>query len=108
MAERARSKVLLIGWDGADWEHIHPLLDEGLLPNLEGLLNRGVMGNLATLQPVISPLLCNWFATVMLPDLHGIQGLLEVDPFRGGARPFSSLSGWCKGIWKILNLVGYR
>ena len=42
-------KLLWIGWDGADWEHIKPLLDEGLLPNLEKLINEGVMGNLATL-----------------------------------------------------------
>ena len=48
-------KLLWIGWDGADWEHIKPLLDEGLLPNLEKLINEGVMGNLATLQPVLRP-----------------------------------------------------
>jgi hypothetical protein len=25
-----RRKVLLVGWDAADWEHINPLLEEGL------------------------------------------------------------------------------
>ena len=27
-----KQKVLLIGWDAADWEHITPLLEEGLMP----------------------------------------------------------------------------
>lgn len=108
MAERERRKVLLIGWDGADWEHIHPLLDEGLLPNLERLINRGVMGNLATLQPVLSPMLWNSIATGKLPDKHGVHGFMEPDPDTGGARPFSSLSRKCKAIWNILNQEGYR
>ena len=30
-----RRKVLLIGWDAADWEHITPLLEEGLMPTLD-------------------------------------------------------------------------
>ncbi len=49
MAEISQQrKVLLIGWDAADWEHITPLLEEGLMPTLDALINRGVMGNLAT------------------------------------------------------------
>jgi predicted AlkP superfamily phosphohydrolase/phosphomutase/tetratricopeptide (TPR) repeat protein len=108
MPERERRKVLLIGWDGADWEHIHPLLDEGLLPNLELLLERGVMGNLATLQPVLSPMLWNSIATGKLADKHGVHGFMEPDPDSGGARPFSSLSRKCKAIWNILNQEGYR
>ena len=58
-----KKKVILIGWDGADWEHIHPLMDAGLLPTLESLVNEGTMANLATLQPVLSPMLWNSVAT---------------------------------------------
>ncbi len=58
-----KRKVLLIGWDAADWEHITPLIEEGLMPTLDGLINRGVMGNLATLQPILSPMLWNSIAT---------------------------------------------
>ena len=50
-----RRKVLLIGWDGADWKTINPLLDAGKMPALESLINRGVMGNIATLDPPLSP-----------------------------------------------------
>jgi Type I phosphodiesterase / nucleotide pyrophosphatase len=70
-------KVLLIGWDAADWEHITPLLEEGLMPARDAFINRGVMGNLATLQPILSPILWNSVATGKLANKHGIHGFIE-------------------------------
>ena len=102
----AQRRVLLIGWDAADWEHINPLLEEGLLPTLEGLINRGVMGNIATLQPVLSPMLWNSIATGKLADKHGIHGFIEPDPVNGGARPCTSTSRKCKALWNILSQSG--
>ncbi len=104
----ARRKVLLIGWDGADWEHINPLLEEGLLPTLEALINRGVMGNLATLQPVLSPMLWNSVATGKFADKHGIHGFIEPDPVNGGARPYTSTSRKTKALWNILTQSGLK
>ncbi len=104
----AKRKVLLIGWDGADWEHINPLLEEGLLPTLEALINRGVMGNLATLQPVLSPMLWNSVATGKFADKHGIHGFIEPDPINGGARPYTSTSRKTKALWNILTQSGLK
>lgn len=101
-------KVLLIGWDGADWEHINPLLEEGLLPTLEAFINAGVMGNLATLQPILSPMLWNSVATGKLADKHGIHGFIEPDPVNGGVRPFCSTSCKCKALWNIFTQAGLR
>ena len=39
MSERLAKKVLLIGWDAADWKIINPLLDQGLMPTLENLFD---------------------------------------------------------------------
>jgi predicted AlkP superfamily phosphohydrolase/phosphomutase/tetratricopeptide (TPR) repeat protein len=108
MSELAKRKVLLIGWDAADWEVITPLLDEGLMPALEGLINRGVMGNLATLQPILSPMLWNSVATGKFADKHGIHGFIEPDPVNGGARPYTSTSRKCKALWNILTQAGLR
>ena len=83
-------KVLLIGWDAADWEHITPLLEEGLMPTLDALINRGVMGNLATLQPILSPMLWNSVATGKLADKHGIHGFIEPDPVNGARGPIQA------------------
>jgi predicted AlkP superfamily phosphohydrolase/phosphomutase len=63
MGDALTSKVLLLGWDAADWKVISPLLDAGEMPNLERLVSTGVIGNLATLQPVLSPMLWTSIAT---------------------------------------------
>ncbi len=104
----SKQKVLLIGWDAADWEVITPLLEEGLMPALEGLINRGVMGNLATLQPILSPMLWNSVATGKFADKHGIHGFIEPDLKNGGARPYTSTSRKCKALWNMLSQSGLR
>jgi predicted AlkP superfamily phosphohydrolase/phosphomutase/tetratricopeptide (TPR) repeat protein len=101
-------KVLLIGWDAADWKHINPLLDQGLLPTLEQFITDGVMGNLATLQPILSPMLWNSIATGKRPYKHGILGFTEPDPQGRGIRPSSSTSRKVKAIWNILTQRGYK
>jgi len=104
----AARKVLLIGWDAADWGVIAPLLDAGQMPYLESLVNRGVMGNLATLYPILSPMLWTSIATGKRAWKHGIHGFSEPDATSGGMRPVSSLSRRCKAVWNILNQNGYQ
>lgn len=104
----AKRRVLLIGWDAADWEHIDPLLEQGVLPTLEGLINRGVMGNLATLQPILSPMLWNSIATGKHAYKHGVHGFIEPDPHHGGARPWSSYTRKVRALWNILSHEGLR
>jgi len=101
-------KVLLIGWDAADWKVINPLLDQELMPTLDDFINHGVMGNLATLRPILSPMLWNSIATGKRPDKHGILGFMEPDPHVGGVRPVTSTSRKVKAIWNILTQRGYK
>lgn len=101
-----REKVLLIGWDAADWKAIHPLLDSGKMPNLARLLEQGSMGNIATLQPALSPMLWTSIATGKRPFKHGVHGFSEPDPVSGGIRPVTNLSRKTKAIWNILNQQG--
>ena len=101
-------KVLLIGWDAADWKIINPLLDQGLMPTLDAFVNHGVIGNLATLRPILSPMLWNSIATGKRPDKHGILGFMEPDPQTGGVRPVTSTSRKVKAIWNILTQRGYK
>ena len=104
----SKRKVLLIGWDAADWEHINPLLEAGLMPTLDQMINEGVMGNLATLEPILSPMLWNSVATGMLPEKHGILGFIEPDPVNGGVRPYTSTSRKVKALWNILTQAGLK
>lgn len=98
----ANRKLLVIGWDGADWKMINPLMDQGLMPNLEKLVNSGTIGNLATLDPPFSPMLWTSMATGKRPYTHGVMGFNEPDEDGINIRPVLSLSRKCKAIWNIL------
>lgn len=100
------AKVLLIGWDAADWKIINKLIDKGQMPALEGLINQGCMGNLSTLEPPMSPILWTSIATGKLADKHGILGFIEPGP--SGARATTNLSRKTKAIWNILTQQGYK
>jgi tetratricopeptide (TPR) repeat protein len=106
MPERFARKLLLVGWDAADWKVITPLLDAGQLPCLERLINHGVMGNLTTLTPVLSPMLWTSVATGKRADKHGILGFVEPDPHTGTLRPVVSTSRRVKALWNILSQEG--
>jgi predicted AlkP superfamily phosphohydrolase/phosphomutase/tetratricopeptide (TPR) repeat protein len=101
------NKVLLIGWDAADWKLIDPLIERGEMPNLSLFLEQGVMGDITTLQPILSPMLWNSIATGKRADKHGILDFTEVSP-NGDVRPVTSTSRKVKALWNILNQSGLR
>jgi predicted AlkP superfamily phosphohydrolase/phosphomutase/tetratricopeptide (TPR) repeat protein len=108
MSKRLAKKVLVIGWDAADWKVINPLLDAGLMPALEGLINKGSMGKLATLDPPLSPILWTSIATGKTADKHGILNFVEPNPGTSELRPVSVTSRKIKAIWNILTQEGFK
>jgi predicted AlkP superfamily phosphohydrolase/phosphomutase/tetratricopeptide (TPR) repeat protein len=107
VSPRHRRKVLLVGWDAAEWKMIHPLLDRGEMPALARILHEGVSGRLASLRPMLSPMLWTSIATGRRADAHGVHGFTEIDPVTGGVRAASSLSRRTKAFWNILAQNGY-
>jgi predicted AlkP superfamily phosphohydrolase/phosphomutase/tetratricopeptide (TPR) repeat protein len=101
-----KRRVLVVGWDAADWKVIEPLMAAGQMPHLARLVDRGVMGNIATLEPVLSPMLWTSIATGKRPYKHGVLGFSEVVAQTGVVRPVSSLSRRTKAIWNILHQEG--
>src|SRR3989304_6145529 len=114
MTKRLAEKVLLIGWDAADWVMIRPLIEQGLMPTFAKMIEEGVSGNLATIRPILSPMLWNSIATGKRADKHGICGFVEPMPDGTGIRPITSTSRKTKAILNILsqndrtsNVVGW-
>jgi tetratricopeptide (TPR) repeat protein len=108
MTGQLAKRVLLIGWDAADWRVINPLMDAGKMPALQSLIEHGVMGNLATLHPVLSPMLWTSIATGKRPYKHGILGFSEPTPDGTRVRPVSSRSRKTKALWNILHQNGLK
>lgn len=103
-----KPRVLLIGWDAADWKVIQPLIDAGQMPNLARLIAGGVRGNLATIYPVLSPMLWTSIATGKRAYKHGIHGFTEPLADGSGVRPITLLARKTKAVWNILNQTGHR
>ena len=78
------------------------------MPNLEKLIDGGVMGRLATLDPPLSPTLWTSIATGKRPYKHGIHGFTEPDPSGDGIRPIYSTNRQTKALWNILTQRGLR
>jgi len=88
------NKVLIVGWDGATWDYIDPLLEEGALPNLEALIRRGTR---ATLRSTIPP-----YTNIAWPSLMTGLSPAKTGIFDGVRR--------VPGGYTFIpsNLVGYR
>jgi len=76
----AKQKLLLVGWDSADWKIIQPLIDAGVMPGIGRIVEEGTSGNLTTLEPQLSPMLWTSIATGKMAYHHGVPGFTEVDP----------------------------
>ena len=103
-----RRRLLLIGWDAADWIIIDQLIEAGRMPHLARLVEAGTMGNLASLSPCLSPMLWSSAATGHTADRHGILGFVEPRPDGLGLLPSQSSSRRCKALWNILGESGLR
>jgi predicted AlkP superfamily phosphohydrolase/phosphomutase/tetratricopeptide (TPR) repeat protein len=102
------SRLLVVGWDAADWKVIQPLLDKGEMPNLARLMREGVSGNLATIFPALSPMVWTSIATGKRAYKHGIYGFTEPSDDGLSVRPISNLGRKTKAFWNILNQEGKR
>lgn len=103
----AKKRLLLVGWDSADWKIIQPLIDAGQMPALQRLLEQGTSGNLTTLEPQLSPMLWTSIATGKHAYHHGVPGFTEVNA-AGQVVPVSAATRQCKTVWEMLGEHGLK
>jgi Flp pilus assembly protein TadD/predicted AlkP superfamily phosphohydrolase/phosphomutase len=98
-----RAKVVLVGVDGADWDIIDPMIQEGDLPNFARLIQMGTRASLESIQPMLSPRIWTSMATGKYPDEHGITDFIIRDPATGKMVPITSNMRRSKALWNILS-----
>jgi len=98
-----KPKVLLIGFDGATWNTFRASLNQGLMPNLAGLIRNGVKAPLKTIRPTLSPVIWTSIATGKLPEKHGVKAIVDIHENTGRMFPLTSKKVKTKRIWQILS-----
>src|SRR2546423_11484885 len=94
-------RLLVIGWDSADWAPVYPLLDAGKLPPLLRLIEAGSSGPLDAAPPSIEPIVWTSLATGRFAANHGVLGELEARPDGGGTQPIGRRSWRAPAFWEI-------
>ncbi|MGC9943005.1 MAG: tetratricopeptide repeat protein [Verrucomicrobiota bacterium] len=100
-------RLLLVEWDAADWKVLHPLIDSGKMPALNRLVEGGVSGELLSVQPLVSAMLCTSIMTGKRAWQHGICHAME--PGQPG-RPVtvSAAARRTAALWQMLAHTGRR
>lgn len=101
-----KTRVLLIGVDGASWNVMTPLLKKGKLPNIRRLMDTGSWGSLESEQPLMSEVIWTSIATGKKPGKHGIKDRLIEHPDTGELVPATSNLRKALALWQILGGLG--
>jgi predicted AlkP superfamily phosphohydrolase/phosphomutase len=99
-------RVLIVGWDGVDWNVLSPMLDDGELPHLAALIERGARGD--CLSTIPSHSWCAWpsFMTGLNPAGHAVFDILEHKPGVSRRLPVTFRSIKARTIFEDLSDAG--
>ena len=101
-ARGVAGRVAIFAIDGADWDLITELADDGRIPNIRALARGGATGSLQTIQPTVSPLVWTTMATGVTPDRHGVIDFVD----RTANRPVDGWSRRSPALWEISEAFG--
>ncbi|GAB7081727.1 alkaline phosphatase family protein [Megalodesulfovibrio paquesii] len=76
---RNAGKILVIGWDGATFDMIRPLVAAGRMPTVARLLAEGMHAPLNSTTPAVTPVAWSSFMTGVNPGSHGIFDAFRYD-----------------------------
>lgn len=101
-------KLLVIGLDGATFQIIKPLVQEGRMPTLKKLLSSGTHAVLTSTLDSNSPCAWSTYITGKNPARHGIFGFFDTAPGSYQLRFLNGSFRSGKSLWRILSENGKR
>jgi len=107
----SRLKLLVIGLDGATFDVIQPLIQQGHLPVLARLMAEGASGPLRSTLPPVSAPAWSTFMTGLNPGQHGIFQWRTYDPTKYTCldeRLMDSRRLAGRTFWDVLGDAGYK
>jgi len=73
---KPKPRVVVIGVNGMELDIIRPLLLQGKMPNLAGVIKKGAYGKLRTLSAPNCPRVYSTLFTSTKPEEHGVSGFI--------------------------------
>jgi predicted AlkP superfamily phosphohydrolase/phosphomutase len=102
-------RLLIVGWDGADWDILNDLIGRGDMPHLREMVETGVRGILKSPLPDHSWAAWPTFLTGMDPGGHGVFDFMERHPTSSGRRdPILSTSIGVETFLESLSSYGHE
>ena len=101
-------KVIVLGFDGATFDVIDPLIAEGRCPCLQRITAEGAVGELASVIPANSAPAWSSFSTGMNPGKHGVYYFTERVPGSYKSRFTHSVTRTGKPLWMTVSDSGRR
>jgi len=102
-SEGSQTRLLIVGWDGATFDLIDPLLEAGRLPNLAALVREGRTARLESTKVPISSAAWTGAVTGHGPGETGIYDFFERDEGSLAIHVIDSLANRRPPIWRILS-----
>lgn len=103
-----KTKVLVIGLDGATWNLLKPWSREGVLPTFKRLMEKGVYGNLRSSIPPVTFPAWKCYSTGKNPGKLGVYLFLKLDMENKKFYFYSSRDFKSKEVWDYLGGKGYK
>jgi predicted AlkP superfamily phosphohydrolase/phosphomutase len=102
-------RILLIGLDGGTFATLDPLMQEGVMPFLKGLVASGVHGTLRSVIPPLTPPGWASLVTGRTPGHHGVMDFFRFEsPNTNYIRLVDSRDIKCETMWSILSRQGLK
>ncbi len=101
-------RLLLVGWDAADWKILHPLIDAGEMPALRRIVEAGASGSLLSTQPIAPVPQWTTIVTGKRPWQHRVCHSLEWSAETNQAVTVTAARRRSLPLWEILAQAGKR
>jgi predicted AlkP superfamily pyrophosphatase or phosphodiesterase len=100
--------VILIGWDGAQREHLQQCLKKNELPNLEKMISKGVMVNITVKGVTDTKAGWSQILTGYSPEITGVYSNKKYKPIPVGYSIFERLKQFYGKDFKTVAVIGKK